>query len=352
VIRADLTLVPDPIADVGEAVPAPGVRRARPARKSADVLIRQPFPPPAAAAVPAWARASGRAGQGEPLFFAGAGLALLDACLRRDPPAAGALRQRLALISAATSVKILRVNADEGALRDLRFAVGEELGPAAKLLTLWRDLASRPPSLDPSRLAAGAARLELALPDPNGLASSLKDCPGKGDPVSAAAKAAAFAVSVFPDAPAAEAEILALWLFDIVIAIRLRWARPVPLITTRILDPSIRSDGGGRRARPGDPAWQKAAAAALALAAASALDLAADLFRRSDALLEVAPKLRAKPAQRIVDLLLAEDCVSPAEAARHAPMTDRAARRLFDRLVALGAAREFSGRPTFRLYGL
>ena len=76
------------------------------------------------------------------------------------------------------------------------------------------------------------------------------------------------------------------------------------------------------------------------------------LDRRSETLIAVAPKLRAKPAQKIVDLLLAQDCVAPAEAARHAPMTDRAARRLFDRLLALGAVHELSGRPTFRLYGL
>jgi Protein of unknown function (DUF1403) len=91
---------------------------------------------------------------------------------------------------------------------------------------------------------------------------------------------------------------------------------------------------------------------AIALAAASALDLAADLSRRADTLIAVAPKLRAKPAAKIVDLLLSQDCVAPAEAARHAPMTDRAARRLFDRLLALGAVRELSGRPAFRLYGL
>jgi Protein of unknown function (DUF1403) len=349
VIRADLTLAPDPIADLGNGVPMP----ARPRAGTSPAAPKGPktpaFPP---AAVPAWARASGRAGQqGDPLFFAGAGLAFLDAVLRRDPPAAGALRARLALQSAAATAKVLRVNGDEGALRDLRFAVGDA-GPAARLLQLWRELAARPPSLDPGRLAAAARRLDLAAPDPDGLASSLKACAGEGDPVSAAAKAAALVFSAFPDAPAAEAEILALWAFDMVLAIRLRWPRPLPLITTRILDPSIRSGGGGRRVRPGDPTWQKAAAAALALAAASALDLAADLSRRSEILLAVAPKLRAKSAQRIVDLLLAQDCVSPAEAARQAPMTDRAARRLFDRLVRSGAARELSGRPTFRLYGL
>jgi hypothetical protein len=174
----------------------------------------------------------------------------------------------------------------------------------------------------------------------------------EGDPVAAAAQAAAFASSVLPDAPAAEAEILAHWVFDMVIAIRLRWPRPVPLLATKFLDPTLRSPGGGRRPRPGDPAWPTAAAGAIALAAASALDLAADLSRRSKTLIAVAPKLRSKPAAKIVDLLLSQDCVSPAEAARQAPMTGRAARRLFDRLVALGAARELTGRPTFRLYGL
>jgi hypothetical protein len=320
-------------------------RSAGTSRTSAKAQEPQTFPP---LAVPSWARASGRAGE-DPLFAAGAGLALLDAHLRGDPPCAGALRSRLALQSAAASAKILRLNADAAALRDLRFAVGDA-GPAARLLQLWRELAGRPPGLDPGRLAAAAAALDLAV-DPNGLASSLKACAGQGDPVSAAGKAAALAFSAFPDTPAAEAEILALWLFDLVLAIRLRWPRPLPLIAVKILDPSLRSDGRGRP-KPDDPVWPDAAAGAIALAAASALDLAADLARRADTLLAVAPKLRAKPAQRIVDLLLAEDCVSPAEAARQAPMTDRAARRLFDRLVALGAAREFSGRSTFRLYGL
>jgi len=349
VIRADPDLISESVVDPGEDVGAPLPKTAKAKRPRAKAPETQAFPPPAP--VPAWARASGRVGEGDPLFAAGAGLALLDAHLRADPPAAGALRARLALQSAAASAKILRLNADEAALRDLRFAVGDPLGPAANLLSLWRDCAGRPPSLDPGRIVESAARLDLALPDPMRLSSNLKTCVGKGDPVSAASKTAALAFSACPDAPAAEAEILALWAFDLAIATRLRWPRPVPLIATKLLDPSLRSDGGGRP-KPGDPAWPRTAAGAIALAAVSAFDLAAGLSRRADILLVVAPKLRAKPAAKVVDLLLAEDCVSPAEAARQAPMTDRAARRLFDRLLALGAVRELTGRPTFRLYGL
>jgi Protein of unknown function (DUF1403) len=349
VIRADPDLPATLADDLGEGVTARLRKRARATPSTAKAPERQTFPPPAS--VPAWARASGRAGEGDPFFFAGVGLALLDSFLRRDPPSAGALRSRLALKSTAASAKILRLNADEGALRDLRFAIGEDASPGARLLRLWRDLAGRPPALNPDRIRDAAAALDLPLADAKPLAQTLSEQSRAGDPVSAAAKAAAATFSVFPDAPAAEAEILALWVFDMVIAIRLRWPRPVALLATKILEPSLRS-GGGARPNPGDPAWPNAAAGAIALAAGSALDLAADLARRSETLLAVAPKLRSKPAAKIVALLLSQDCLAPAEAARQAPMTDRAARRLFDRLVALGAAREFSGRPTFRLYGL
>jgi Protein of unknown function (DUF1403) len=152
VIRADLTLVPDPLAELREAVPALGVSQARTKANSPKAPEIKTFPPPAA--VPAWARASGRAGESAPLFFAAAGLALLDAFLRREPPCAGALRSRLALQSAAASATILRLNADQGALRDLRFAIGDA-GPAARLLQLWR---ASPPARPASTLAGSPPR--------------------------------------------------------------------------------------------------------------------------------------------------------------------------------------------------
>jgi hypothetical protein len=85
VIRADLTLVPDPLADLGESGPAPLRPSAATSRTSAKAPKMPAFPSPAP--VPAWARASGRAGRDDPLFFAGAGLALLDAaCAATRPP--------------------------------------------------------------------------------------------------------------------------------------------------------------------------------------------------------------------------------------------------------------------------
>jgi hypothetical protein len=252
VIRTEFELLADLPPDSLDHAPASLRQPSRAKQTSTKAQETQAPPPPAP--IPAWARANGRAGQGDPLFGAGVGLALLDAFLRADPPAAGALRARLALQSAAASAKILHLNADAAALRDLGFAVGDPLGAAATLLSLWRDCASRPPSLDPGRIFDAAARLDLVPPDPNGLAMSLKACAGEGDPVSAAAKAAALAFAVALDAPAPPSEIFALWVFDMVIALRLRWPRPIPLIASKILDPTLRPPDASRRPRPGYPA--------------------------------------------------------------------------------------------------
>ena len=74
----------------------------------------------------------------------------------------------------------------------------------------------------------------------------------------------------------------------------------------------------------------------------------ADLTRRAAHLKAVAPKLRAKGAGEAVEMFLTRDAMAPSAL----PLPDRAARRLCDRLVDLGAVRELTGRDTFRLYGV
>ena len=141
-------------------------------------------------------------------------------------------------------------------------------------------------------------------------------------------------------------------LADLLLALRLGWERPAPLLMTKILEPSLRRGPASVRPRPSDLDWPQVVAAAYALAAGDAHALAIELSRRAEKLLAAAPKLRAKRASRVVELLLADDCVAPARVAKSCGLSDRAARRLFDRLVDLGAVREVSGRPSFRLYGL
>jgi hypothetical protein len=99
----------------------------------------------------------------------------------------------------------------------------------------------------------------------------------------------------------------------------------------------------------GDSPWLTAVSLAYARAGAAAFDVYADLARRANRLLAAGPKLRGKDADRMLAILLAEDA-QPATAGKAA--SDRSSRRLFERLVSLGAARELTGRPTFRLYGL
>jgi hypothetical protein len=82
------------------------------------------------------------------------------------------------------------------------------------------------------------------------------------------------------------------------------------------------------------------------LAASAAVDRAIDLERRAVTLQRAVPRLRANGAGEIVAGLLADDALTTASAP--GAMTDQALRRLFDRLVELGAVRELSG-PIVRL---
>ena len=206
---------------------------------------------------------------------------------------------------------------------------------------------------DAETLALAAALLELrtAAPTLQGLAAACQEILARaGSPLLAAAGASRAAMVGLTETAPVEAEILALWLADLALAQKLGWERPVPLVATAIAQPALRRNG--RQPRPGDPDWENALAGAYSLAAPEAYALAGDLARGAARLLAVEPKLRAKGAARVVGLLLADDCVAPARAAKAARLTDRAARRLFDRLIAQGAVRELSGRANFRLYGL
>jgi hypothetical protein len=290
-------------------------------------------------------------------FAAGAGLALFDAALRTQPQIAGVLRNRLALGAAAACAAMLRLREDACCLRDAEHFTkpGADPGPAGRLHRLWRLFAARPARIDGKILRAAGDLLGL---DPNAgledLATALDSCAKEGrNPLTATALAATLALRELPKhAPRLEAEILALWVADVVLASRLGWEQPVPLITAAIGHPSLHIMPGERRPRPEDHDWLWSCTKAYALAAQDAYAVAADLVRRSERLRLAAPKLRSKAAGRAVALLLTEDAVTPAMAAKAAGMSDRASRRLFDRLAGLGAVRELSGRPNFRLYGL
>jgi hypothetical protein len=305
---------------------------------------------------PGWARIDEPAARGDdPAFFAGAGLALLDRRLAAAPPFAGALRQRLALRAATACARRARLREDERDLRDaVHLSAGADPGSAGRLHRLWRLFGSRSPWLDASPLVMAADLVGLAdAANFDALAGALRDVGANAPhPLAAAARAGVAAADALVGAPPVDVETFALWAADLALAQKFGWDAPVPLLAMTIAQPGLRRGGSGKRPRPGDLDWAEAAAFAYALAAQDAHALAGELARRAEKLLAAAPTLRAKRASRVIELLLSDDALSPARAAKAAGLSDRAARRLFDRLVELGAARELSGRPSFRLYGL
>jgi hypothetical protein len=198
-------------------------------------------------------------------------------------------RQRLARHAGRTE--------DEAALRDAWYLrrAGDDPGPAGRLLQAWRGLAERDPLDKAIRLVlrpkdwmgvdlihALDLRLDAALDDVGDAAKKL--AAGEGSAIAAAAEVAAISLQKRPDA-----EALALWLADAVLAHRLKWPAPVPLIAGHIrrsdLRTPVRTDSDG--------AWQTSWTLAYARAAAAAADLYAELARRAHRLLSAAATPRA-----------------------------------------------------------
>lgn len=335
-------------------------------------MILRPNPPPRChtlscgtdltapvAPVPSWLRKAVEGPQSleEAALAAGAALGALDQVVRRQERWAGVWRRRLALAAAAATAKEAGRVEDEAALRDavLLTRPGDEVGPAGRMLSAWRRLAGMPAEKLPTEASIGAVLDDLGLACDDERVSDLTD-----EIRQLAASDGTVAMMTGAVAVAERyrfGRVPGLWLADALLAQRLRWAHAIPLLGTE----AVLGAEAARRRRDvaaGMPSGEtqaertKAMLAAQARAALRAIDLSGELGRRADKLLVIAPKLRAKGADAVVDQLLDEDALVASRGEQKAGMSDRGLRRLFDRLVELGAVRELSGRPSFRIYGL
>ena len=263
---------------------------------------------------------------------------MLDPIARSDDPAGILWRKRLALLGAAAVSRLEGRRESEAQLRDA-FALrrpGDDPGPAGRMLIGWR--------------ALGEARALRSADWPDRLPGFFDLPPGPGAEI-LRDLGARFVGRALPFRFAAEAarEVLALgpawrglalWLADAALARALGWDRPVPLLAAHLPRAAFRLEG---------EAWVAACVSAWGRGAAAAFDLHIDLARRADVLRAAHLRRPGKDTAAILAMLLTEDAI-PAQPGAEA--SDRAARRLFERLVALGAVRELTGRASFRLYGL
>ncbi|KHQ50005.1 DUF1403 family protein [Mameliella alba] len=277
--------------------------------------------------MPAWVTSTRAETIEDVAFLSGAALSHLHVVLGREDVPQALLRERLALRAAAACVAFSGRPEREAELRDAVHLLrpGDLPGPAGETCLAWRRAVERPVSIK---------ALGRALPafEPGQIAGWLDT--GQGMPV---ARAAMVLAAVLTEAP--RSDVPALILADIALAKALGWGDMMPLLATGLKRADLCKQGDDLRF---------ACHRALISSAVEAVRLAADLVRRAAHLKTVAPKLRAKGAGNAVEMFLTRDAMAPSAL----PLPDRAARRLCDRLVDLGAVRELTGRDTFRLYGV
>jgi hypothetical protein len=277
--------------------------------------------------MPAWVTSVRAEALEDVAFLSGAALNHLHVVLGCAEVPHALLRDRLALRAAEACLAFSGRPERAGELRDAIHLLrpGDLPGPAGAVLVGWCRAVERPVSIK---------ALERALPslDPGQIAAWLDA--GNGAPVT---RAAMVLETVLIEAP--RMETTALILADGALAQAIGWDPLVPLLASGLKRHDLRKQGDDLR-------W--ACHRALISSVVEAVRLAADLARRAAHLKAVAPKLRAKGAGDAVEMFLTRDAVAPSAL----PLPDRAARRLCDRLVELGAVRELTGRDTFRLYGV
>ena len=277
--------------------------------------------------IPSWITSTRREALEDVAFLSGAALAHLHLLFARDDVPHALLRDRLALRAAEACVLFSGRPERAPELRDAVYLLrpGDLPGPAGEAYLSWRRATDRPVSVK----ALGRA---LPTLEPSQIGTWLDA--GRGAPVT---RAAVVLEAVLTEAP--RAEVPALILADAALAQELGWDHLVTLLAAGVKRADLRKRGDDLRL---------ACHRAVTASAVEATRLAVDLARRAALLKGVGPKLRAKGAGEAVEVFLTRDAVAPSAL----PLPDRAARRLCDRLVDLGAVRELTGRETFRLYGV